>query len=384
MFGKKPLLALVLVTGLMLPACGGEDKPAPPEARPAAEQAAQPVPSADEPEAAQEGGAAEPDQGPENMATVNGVPISRRVFDSQLALLAAEREALGLGASQSGADMLRLEVLRAVINLELACQEALRRGYAPSDEDIEAAWDEMKKSYQDKEEGLANDLAIFGGGEEEFRAALVKDLAMRKWREYDFLDQVAVTDEEARAYYDARRLAIAAHGEMRRASEIFLSVPLVATEEVKNKVRQKAEQIHQRLEHGDNFGALALEFSNSPDVDKNFGDMGWLEKGQLLPPLEKALFELEPGQTSGLIEGPTGFHIFRLTAVRPAGFKSYHEMKVPIMDFLSEEKLQAALGRKLAALYDQAEIEIIDPGLKKAFDDYKAGLNEAPAGNHKN
>lgn len=78
----------------------------------------------------------------------------------------------------------------------------------------------------------------------------------------------------------------------------------------KPAARAKAEEILKRVKAGENFETLARE--NSDDGSKqNGGDLGWFGKGRMVPEFEKAAFELQPGQTSEIVESQFGFHIIK-------------------------------------------------------------------------
>lgn len=76
------------------------------------------------------------------------------------------------------------------------------------------------------------------------------------------------------------------------------------------EARARAEQALARLAAGEEFGAVARELSDDPSAASD-GDAGIIARGQVLPPLESALFALAPGEMSGLVELPVGYAIVR-------------------------------------------------------------------------
>ena len=381
-----PLIILVITALAVFPGCDSESGPAssagpapaaadqPPAEPPAAEEPAMAETTAVPP--AEESVAVVEESDLPVVATVNGVPISRQTLEGQVVMaesgrLAQGGEDSGSAEEQRAAQLeMRVEVLNSLINLELACQEALRRGYAPTDGELNAALKDFADEFGEPDE-MYKALEQFGATENDLKGQLAKNMALQKWQENDFLAQIKVTDEEARAFYDAHPNLVQ-HGDMVRVSQIFIGVPLGSLDNVKEQAKAKAEKALSRLRTGDDFGVVAAETSNDPEAAKTKGDLGWLSKGQYLPMFEETFFSLEPGQTSTVIESPMGFHIFKVTGTKPAGQESFETMKVDIVEFLSSGKLAEAVRKKMVDLRREADIQILEPALKKAYEAYEA------------
>ncbi|HVF49749.1 MAG TPA: peptidylprolyl isomerase [Pyrinomonadaceae bacterium] len=78
------------------------------------------------------------------------------------------------------------------------------------------------------------------------------------------------------------------------------------------EARTKIEGLLQRVRAGEDFATLAKEFSADPGSKVQGGDLGWFGRGMMVKPFEDAAFALKPGEVSGIVESPFGFHIIKL------------------------------------------------------------------------
>ena len=76
------------------------------------------------------------------------------------------------------------------------------------------------------------------------------------------------------------------------------------------KTEQEAREILEDLQHGVDFAKLAQQKSVCPS-GKHGGDLGTFGRGMMVKPFEKAAFELQKGQMSGLVKTEFGWHIIK-------------------------------------------------------------------------
>ncbi len=103
--------------------------------------------------------------------------------------------------------------------------------------------------------------------------------------------------------------------------------------------RERAEALLAELKAGASFEALARERSADLATAASGGDLGWFAAGTMVKEFEDALARLEwPGELTGVVETPFGFHVARLEGRRAAGPRSFDEARPAI-----EQEVRAAL-----------------------------------------
>jgi peptidyl-prolyl cis-trans isomerase D len=155
--------------------------------------------------------------------------------------------------------------------------------------------------------------------------------------------QARVDPAEVARYYEQNRRQFEVR-ESRQAAHIFVSADAAAGAEARQKARARAEALYQQAQKAPGaFAGLAKSHSEDPGSAANGGDLGYIDRGSMkdVPEFEAALYKLKPGEISAPVETSLGYHIIRLTAVRPAQVKSLEEARAQI-----EQELRKQLAAK--------------------------------------
>jgi len=81
-------------------------------------------------------------------------------------------------------------------------------------------------------------------------------------------------------------------------------------------VRKKAEEVLRRAKAGEDFAALARQFSEDNSNKNEGGELGWFGRGQMVKPFEDAAFALKDGEVGGVVETQFGYHIIKVEGRR--------------------------------------------------------------------
>jgi len=155
-----------------------------------------------------------------------------------------------------------------------------------------------------------------------------------------------LTEDALNAAYEAYVESFKASGE---GDEVHARHILVNTED-------EAQAVIDRLNAGEDFAALAQELSIGPSGPDG-GDLGFFKKADMVPEFAEAAFALQPGETSGPVQSPFGWHVIQVEERRQAEPPPIEQ----VASQLSNQIAQEIVGQKIEALRADADIEILLP-----------------------
>ena len=150
-----------------------------------------------------------------------------------------------------------------------------------------------------------------------FREELRNEVLMTRLRERDVTSKITISEGEVEAFLLEQSERKGAGTEY-NVAHILVRVPERATPEQLEARRARAEEAVRRLKEGATFAQIAATYSDAPDALLG-GSMGWRSQDRLPELFVDALEKLNPGELSGVLRSPAGFHVLKLVELRGAG-----------------------------------------------------------------
>jgi len=288
------------------------------------------------------------------VAVVNGSIIHRNDLDGQLNIMRQQYAARGQVLNDSELSTLRDQILESLINQELIYQESQKKGTRVEEGTVKQEMEGMKNRFPSEEE-FKYALTQTGLTEATLELQTERDLVIRKFIDSQFAIGTVVSDEEVKAFYESHPDSFKQPEEV-QASHILIKVDSQADESQKMAARKEIEGIQLKVQKGEDFGALAREFSQGPSSTKG-GDLGYFRRGQMVKPFEDMAFSLAPGEVGPIVETQFGYHLIKVTGKRPGSVIAYDDVKDKVQKFLEEQKVQEKVNTYIKEIKGKAKIE---------------------------
>ena len=212
----------------------------------------------------------------------------------------------------------------------------------------------------------------------DLRRQLEKNMLETRVQQNEVLAKISVTDDEARAYYEAHLKEFTTPSSV-TLREILVAVPTsdrgvnVAQDDA---AKAKAEDIRHRLLGGEPFARLAAEVSDAPSK-ANGGLIGPINSDELAPALQKVLENIKVGEVSEVIRTQRGYQILSLESRTETKVKTFDEARGEISDKIAEQKRKGETQKYLEKLRSAGDHHVEE---RRAEEGVRAGAGRAAEG----
>ena len=309
---------------------------------------------------------------PDVMATVNGKEILRADLEKYY------QSSLGDSPQQPSpeqANIVRLNILHQMIEDEILQQRAAKLNLVASDEDVNAKLTEMKAPFTQEEfdKQLKQRSLTIDDIKRDLRRQLTKTKLLNK----EIESKINITDSEISGYYAAHKAEFNLIEPQYHLAQIVVTAgPAQQTSNLQNNkasgdadAKRKILALHAKLENGEDFSAVAMNFSENSNTASNGGDMGFVAESALhsQPEAYNAINKLKPGQITDVLpvydsgvpgRRTVGYAIYKLIAREAAGQRELNDPRVQqtIRQGLRDGHAQLLKNAYFEMLHDDAKV----------------------------
>ncbi len=308
---------------------------------------------------------------PDVIATVNGKEILRPDLEKYYKASLGDNPQL---PSTEQAEIVRLNILRQLIDDEILQQRAAKLNVVASDEDVNAKLLEIKALSTQEE--FDKQLKQRNETLEDFKRDLRRQLTTTKLLNKEIESKINITDGEISGYYEAHKAEFNLIEPRYNIARIAVtSTPSPKTANLQNNkasgdadAKKKIQTLHQKLDSGEEFGAVAMNYSEDKDTSANGGDMGFIPESQLHaePEVYNAIGKLKPGQFTDVLpivdpqsHRTIGYAIYKLISREAAGQRTLTDVRVQqlIRQGLRDGHAQLLKSAYFEKLRDEAKVQ---------------------------
>ena len=183
-----------------------------------------------------------------------------------------------------------------------------------------------------------------------------------------FKGKVEIAEKEIEGYYEYNKEKFSEPKKV-RARHILFKLKENASEEEAAAVKKKAESVLAMAKKGEDFAELAKKYSEGP-TKANGGDLGFFEKGKMVPAFEKAAYSLKEGEISDIVRTPFGYHIIKVEEIKEARTKPIEEVRPEIVEAITNNISAELAHEKGLNLTDQMpyDVDLSVFGKEQGFD----------------
>jgi len=249
----------------------------------------------------------------------------------------------------------RMTMLNKLIDNILIDQQAKISGMVIQDTEVMESINDMLSRRKMKMDGLISELARENTTLEAYKKEVQGHLLRMRLLRRELKSKITISEEEIGDYYLKHR-EIYEGKEAVRIKQILILFPKNLDAQIKAKLKAEMDTIHKRLQNGESFDLLAAQYSQGPAATG--GDIGFIERGLMLPAVESVAFILKKDEISRVVESPLGFHIIKAIDKRGAGIKPIESVREEIKAKIEEDKMDKKYDEWIKELRSKSLIEI--------------------------
>jgi peptidyl-prolyl cis-trans isomerase SurA len=247
------------------------------------------------------------------------------------------------------------DLLRGLIDKALLLERAKDMNLNV-DTDLVKQLDEIRKQNNlATMEDLQKAVESSGLAWEDYKTQMKNELLRNQVIRQEVAGHMDIGPEEVKQFYEAHKQEFDLPEQVVLA-EIFLSMEGKTPEEIA-AVRRKADDLRNRVVKGQDFTLIAQKYSEGQTA-KDGGPLGTFKRGELTKDLDDAVFAMNKGQISDVIQTKTGFEILKVVDHYQAGLQPLSKVQDQIQNKLYMQKMEPAMREYLAQLREESYVTV--------------------------
>ncbi len=291
---------------------------------------------------------------PDVVAKVNGENIAKDAILTSLKASIKKYKAKGMPMSGDQEKIAAKKLIDNEINRHLLLAHASKRGITVTPAEVEARFNRIKKGFK-SELQFNKKLKAEGLNVTSYKKELEGELKIEAVLKKELGKGVKISDARIKSYYDKNTQRYFSP-EQRRASIMLIKVKKGADPETENHGKEMLEDILEEMREGKEFAKLA-KLHSQDTLSSRGGDLGFFEKKKMMKAFSDQAYSLKINQVSSIFRTRHGFHILKLTDIKPAVSQSLDEVKEEIRGILIGMEIKKRTPDYLAQLKKEAKIK---------------------------
>jgi peptidyl-prolyl cis-trans isomerase SurA len=276
--------------------------------------------------------------------------------------------------SADQAQSLRLSILHELIENEMLLQKAEKLGLLATDEEVDSKLNEVRAPFtkEEFEQRLKQRQVTLDDLKHDLRRQITVDKVLNK----EITSKIKISDSDITDYYNQHKAEFNLIAPQYHLAQILVTTqPGPQVHNLKNdkaqneaEAKKKVAMLMTRLQSGEDFATLAMNYSEQPDTSASGGDLGFIAENSLQGDRQayEAIGRLKPGDRTPALPAAEagssqifGYRIIKLISKEPAGQRQLTDPKVQqaIRDQLRDRREQMLKTAYLESLHDHAKVE---------------------------
>lgn len=285
------------------------------------------------------GGCSDCYKSPRAVASINGECVAVSEVRVKTSLYGIE-----LTSQKEAKDFLNL-----LINNRLIIEEARKDRVKLTGEEVKAEIGNFVPGYTIPQ--VKKFLKTAGINYGDWREDIEEKALIKKEIDFVMRKNIKISERELRDYFWTNLMKFRKPGSV-KALQIMTDTP------------EKANEVLMMLSNGEDFEKMAQKYSSADDA-KSGGDLGYFGEGDMPAFISRAVSKLKPGDVSGVVKSPYGYHIFKLEERQVEATPKFDDVKEEVLAAYYEEKKDGYFASWMKTVRKKADIKIKNEGIQK-------------------